>query len=255
MSATALERLGRPLASVAFEEAPLGTRWESYEDVLAEAGEPGPLQLPPDEWDAISLCYTSGTTGRPKGVVYHHRGAYLNALGNALGLGLGRQSVYLWTLPMFHCNGWTFTWAVTAVGGTHICQRAVIPKQIFDAIAEHGVTHLCGAPTVLNMIAQARPEDRRPMPNPVLAVTGGAAPTSSIIEAMEALGFRVQHGYGLTETFGPCLLREPDGSRHPPRSCSDRRPAGSLRSRPAGGSKRRLSECCFRAQAQLQPCP
>jgi fatty-acyl-CoA synthase len=205
----AMERLGRPLASVAFDEAPPGTRWENYEDLLAEAGQPGPLHLPADEWDAISLCYTSGTTGRPKGVVYHHRGAYLNALGCALGIGLGAGSIYLWTLPMFHCNGWTFTWAVTAAGGTHICQRAVIPKQIFDAIAAHGVTHFCGAPTVLNMIAQARPEDRQPLPNPVLAVTGGAAPTSSIIEAMEALGFRVQHGYGLTETFGPCLLREP----------------------------------------------
>ena len=207
LAEAAVKRLGRPIPAVAFDEAPPGTEWENYESFLRNA-EPGALELPPDEWGAISLCYTSGTTGRPKGVVYHHRGVYLNALGNALSLGLGPGSVYLWTLPMFHCNGWTFTWGVTAAGGTHVCQRAVAPVRIFEAIAQHGVTHLCGAPTILGMIAHSRPEERRPLPHPVLAATGGAAPTGAVIEAMEALGFRVQHLYGLTETYGPCLISE-----------------------------------------------
>src|SRR5437867_759181 len=205
LAEAAVVRLKRPIAAVAFDGAPNG-KWQDYEAFLREGSDAGPVQLPRDEWDAISLCYTSGTTGKPKGVVYHHRGAYLNAFGCALAIGLNPASVYLWTLPMFHCNGWSFTWGVTAVGGTHVCQRAVAPARIFEAITEHGVTHLCGAPTVLTMIAHAKPEERRPLPHTVQAVTGGAAPTTAVIRAMEALGFRVLHGYGLTETYGPCLF-------------------------------------------------
>ena len=200
--------LGREILSIALDGAAEKADWISYEGFLGSGSTDEPIRLPDEEWDAISLCYTSGTTGRPKGVVYHHRGAALNALGNALALRLGPDSVYLWTLPMFHCNGWTYTWAVTAAGGTHVCLRSVVPAQIFTAIERHRVTHLCGAPTVLTMIASARPEDRRPLPHQVLAATGGAAPTSATIEAMEGMGFRVQHLYGLTETYGPSLICE-----------------------------------------------
>ena len=208
LAEAAMAQLNRPIAAIALDGAPGHGKWQDYEAFLKEGSDAGPVQLPADEWDAISLCYTSGTTGKPKGVVYHHRGAYLNALGCALALGLNPASVYLWTLPMFHCNGWTFTWAVTAVGATHVCQRAIAPGRIFEAFAEHGITHLCGAPTVMTMIAQAKPEERRPLPHSVSAVTGGSAPTTAVIKSMEALGFKVLHGYGLTETFGPCLFGE-----------------------------------------------
>jgi fatty-acyl-CoA synthase len=177
-----------------------------YEAFLREGDPAAPWSPPADEWEAIALNYTSGTTGNPKGVVYHHRGAFLNALGNAIAFGLDRNSVYLWTLPMFHCNGWTYTWAVTALGGMHVCLRRVEPAAIFEAIAAHGVTHLCGAPIVLNMLVHAPAAVRRRFDHIVEAATGGASPPSAVIEAMEEMGFRVTHLYGLTESYGPAAV-------------------------------------------------
>ena len=185
---------------------PAGTPWLGsieYEDFIA-SGDPEFRWRPPrDEWQAISLNYTSGTTGNPKGVVYHHRGAYLNALGDILTFGLGGRSVYLWTLPMFHCNGWCFTWAVTAAAATHVCLRRVDPALIFPMVARHGVTHMCGAPIVLNMLMNASDSMKVKFAHKVEVMTGGAAPPSAVIEAMESNGFRVTHAYGLTETYGP----------------------------------------------------
>jgi fatty-acyl-CoA synthase len=205
----ALGRLGRDILLVDLDEG-LGPRQGAldYEALLAEgADEP----FPPldDEWRALSLCYTSGTTGNPKGAVYHHRGAYLNAIGNAMALGLDPASVYLWTLPMFHCNGWTHTWAVTAAGATHVCLRKVDPAAVFEAIERHRVTHLAAAPIVLNMLAHAPAQDRRSFEHVVRAATGGAAPPSSVIGSLESLGFRITHLYGLTETFGPATVCVP----------------------------------------------
>jgi fatty-acyl-CoA synthase len=205
--ALALRELGRPIPVVEIDDglgSPLGGT--EYETFLAE-GDPGAdWTRPRDEWEPIALNYTSGTTGDPKGVVYHHRGAFLNALGNAITFGLDHRSVYLWTLPMFHCNGWTYTWAVTAVAGTHICLRRVEPAAIFASIAEDRVTHLCGAPIVLNMLVHAPEIDKRSFDHVVEVATGGAAPPSAVIEAMERMGFRVTHLYGLTESYGPTTV-------------------------------------------------
>ena len=206
----ALAELNREVLVVDIDDAqgpraaPLGRI--DYEALLAE-GDPG-FNWPgaQDEWDALALLYTSGTTGNPKGVVYHHRGAYLNALGNALAFGLNSDSVYLWTLPMFHCSGWTYTWAVTAAGGTHVCLRRVDPARIFPAIRAHRVTHLCGAPIVLNMLVHAPAEIKQRFDHTVEVATGGAAPPSAVIEAMQQMGFRITHLYGLTETYGPAAL-------------------------------------------------
>ena len=204
----ALEELGRPLPVVEIDDLsgsePLGGI--DYEDFLAEGDPAAEWAGPNDEWAPIALNYTSGTTGNPKGVVYHHRGAFLNALGNAITFGLDRRSVYLWTLPMFHCNGWTYPWAVTAVAGTHVCLRRVEPAAIFAAIVEHRVTHLCGAPIVLNMLVHAPEAAKRRFDHVVEAATGGAAPPSAVIEAMERMGFRVTHLYGLTESYGPAAV-------------------------------------------------
>jgi len=178
----------------------------SYEALLAEGDPTADTGEPAAEWQSLSLLYTSGTTGNPKGCVYSHRGAYLNAFGNMITFGLRTDSVYLWTLPMFHCNGWTFTWAVTAACGTHVCLRKVEPAPVYAAIARHGVTHMCGAPVVLTMLAHAPDEAKTPFAQTVEIATGGAAPPSAVIEAMEANGFRVTHLYGLTETYGPAAV-------------------------------------------------
>ena len=180
-----------------------GTEYEAF---LAEGDPAAAWSGPQDEWESIALNYTSGTTGNPKGVVYHHRGAFLNAIGNAITFGLDYTSVYLWTLPMFHCNGWTHTWAVTAMAGTHVCLRRVEPAAIFEAIAKHRVTHLCGAPIVLNMLVHAPDTAKRRFDHVVEVATGGAAPPSAVIEAMERMGFRVTHLYGLTESYGPSTV-------------------------------------------------
>ena len=192
-------------------EGPPGARLGAlrYEDLLAEGDAAFAWPGPRDEWDALALLYTSGTTGDPKGVVYHHRGAYLNALGNALAFRLSPESVYLWTLPMFHCCGWTYTWAVTAAGGTHVCLRRVDPALVFPAIRDHRVTHLCGAPIVLTLLIHAPAEVKLRFDHAVDVATGGAAPPSAVIEAMEAMGFRVTHLYGLTESYGPATLCAP----------------------------------------------
>ncbi|MCH2395433.1 acyl-CoA synthetase [Oceanibaculum sp.] len=207
----ALKKLGRDILLVEIDDpeaggagSPLGGI--DYEDFLAEGGSGHVCAPPAAEWHPIALNYTSGPTGNPKGVVYSHRGAYLNAIGQVLAFGLGPQTRYLWTLPMFHCNGWTYTWAVTAVGGTHVCLRRVDPALIFPAIRDRTVSHMCGAPIVLNMMIHAPDDQKLAFDHVVEVATGGAAPPSAVIEKMEAMGFRVTHLYGLTETYGPSTV-------------------------------------------------
>jgi fatty-acyl-CoA synthase len=179
-----------------------------YEELLSE-GEPDfAWRMPDDEWDAISLNYTSGTTGDPKGVVYHHRGAYLLALGNVLTCGMGKHPVYLWTLPMFHCNGWCFPWTLSIVAGTHVCLRAVRAAPIYDAISAHQVTHLCGAPIVMSTLLNAPEGEKKPLPHVVQFATAAAPPPEAVLAAMKEAGFNVTHVYGLTEVYGPACVND-----------------------------------------------
>ncbi len=183
---------------------PLGTL--DYEALLAEGDPEFGWSPPDDEWRAISLNYTSGTTGDPKGVVYHHRGAYLLSLGNVISWQMPHHPVYLWTLPMFHCNGWCFPWTLAAVAGTSVCSRAVSSRVVFDAIADNGVTHFCGAPIVLNMVINAAESERREFDHIVSVMTAAAPPPASTLERMQRQGFQVTHVYGLTEVYGPAVV-------------------------------------------------
>lgn len=177
-----------------------------YEGFIALGDPHFDWQLPADEWNAITLNYTSGTTGNPKGVVYHHRGAYLNAMGNIVAWELQKHPVYLWTLPMFHCNGWCFPWTLAAIGGTNVCLRAVRMEAVYQAIIKEKVTHFCGAPIVLSMIANA-PEALKKQKNHIVkALVGGAPPPAAVLDLMAKNGFEITHVYGLTETYGPSTL-------------------------------------------------
>jgi fatty-acyl-CoA synthase len=206
----ALEGLSRKPLVVDIDD-PLAQEGEflgeiDYESFLEE-GDPGhDWALPADEWDAISLNYTSGTTGNPKGVVYHHRGAYLLAAGNLLAWHMPAHPVYLWTLPMFHCNGWCFPWSLSINAGTHVCLRKVAPETIHEAIRRNRVTHLCGAPIVMRMLTDAVAQRGRPTDADVEVATAAAPPPATVIGAMEEAGFRVTHLYGLTETYGPAVV-------------------------------------------------
>jgi fatty-acyl-CoA synthase len=179
-----------------------------YEAMLAEGDGSYRRTAPSDEWDAIALNYTSGTTGDPKGVIYHHRGANLLATGNVVTADMGRHPVYLWTLPMFHCNGWCFPWSISVKAGVHVCLRQVRAKPIYDLIAEHKVTHLCGAPIVMSVLLNAGPEEKRPLPHLVRFFTAAAPPPASVLKAMSEAGFEVTHLYGLTEVYGPAVVND-----------------------------------------------
>lgn len=207
---TAIKMTGRDdVLVVDIEDASFegGTRIGSltYEELLAEGAEDYNFALPGNEWDAISLNYTSGTTGDPKGVVYHHRGAALNALSNIVTWGMGHHSRYLWTLPMFHCNGWCFPWTIAANAGVCVCLRAVRAEPIYQLIRDEKVTHFCGAPIVLNMLANA-PDELKDFSHQVKVMTAGASPPAAVIANMEKMGIEVTHVYGLTETYGPSVV-------------------------------------------------
>lgn len=206
-----LRRVDQPLLVIQVEDALYGPAAVQVGSVDYEAFVAGGLadfawELPADEWDAIALNYTSGTTGNPKGVVYHHRGAALNAISNVLEWDMPKHAVYLWTLPMFHCNGWCFPWTVAARAGVNVCLRRVDAAAIFEAMRSHGVTHYCGAPIVHGLLVNAPAELKQGVPAGIHAMVAGAAPPASMIEGMEALGFDLTHVYGLTEVYGPATV-------------------------------------------------
>jgi len=209
--ALALRKSTAPLLLIEVQDTLYGPAAQSldgmdYEAFLATGDAQFDWQLPGDEWDAIALNYTSGTTGNPKGVVYHHRGAALNAISNVLEWDMPKHAVYLWTLPMFHCNGWCFPWTVAARAGVNVCLRRVEAQAIFDAMREHGVTHYCGAPIVHSLLVNAPAAQRVGLPAGVKAMVAGAAPPASMIEGMEKMGFDLTHVYGLTEVYGPATV-------------------------------------------------
>ena len=206
----ALAKLKRKIAVIDAEDAEFagGERLgeKTYEELLAEGDPQAAWRWPEDEWEAISLNYTSGTTGNPKGVVYHHRGAYLNGVGNILVWGMPHHAVYLWTLPMFHCNGWCFPWTLAANAGTNVCLRRVEAETIFRLIKKHAVTHYCGAPVVHQMLINAPQEMKLGIAHQVSGLVAAAAPPAAMIEGMQKMGFSITHVYGLTEVYGPATV-------------------------------------------------
>ena len=211
MVSKALAMIGRPMLVIGVDDPEYGGPGErlgsiDYETFVAAGDSRYAWKPPADEWDAISLNYTSGTTGNPKGVVYHHRGAYLNAVSNIVSWGMRPHSVYLWTLPMFHCNGWCFPWTMAANAGTNVCLRRVEAKPVLDAIRQYGVTHYCGAPIVHAMLLNAPDELREGINHKVAALIAAAPPPAAVIEGMQRIGFEITHVYGLTETYGPAAV-------------------------------------------------